>query len=105
MTLCVSCPQGHSVVIAAGKLGCTVACPACFATFLAEDDYSAARQARKANRSRDDDDDNDDDDEDEEEEKPRKKKPAAKPKAKAKADQRVAPGKPPAKKAASKKDD
>jgi hypothetical protein len=76
MTLCVSCPEGHCVNIAAENLGRAVACPCCFAVFRADLDLSAARQARKeekkARRSRDDDDD------DEEEEKPRKKKPEKK---------------------------
>jgi hypothetical protein len=80
MTLCVSCPEGHTVSIAAEKLGRPVACPCCFAVFRADLDLSAARQARKEEkkprRSRDEDDD--DDDEDEEVEKPRKKKPKPK---------------------------
>jgi hypothetical protein len=111
MTLCVSCPEGHIVSVAPGKVGRTVACPCCFAVFRADLDMTASRQARKeekkTRRSRDDDDDDDDD----EEEKPRKKKPAAKPKDKA--DDRVAKGEPPAKakgkapakKAASKRDE
>jgi hypothetical protein len=102
MTLCVSCPEGHSVHIAPGKLGCVLACPCCFTVFRAAHDFSNARHARKeekkARRSRDD----DDDDDDEEEEKPRKKKPVAKPKAE---EPKKKDDKPPKKKAASKKDD
>jgi hypothetical protein len=111
MTLCVSCPEGHSVSVTPGKLGRAVACPCCFTVFRADLDLSPARQARKeekkARRSRDDDnddDDDDDDDDDEEEEKPRKKKPAAKPKGKAE-EPKKKDAKPPAKKAASKKDE
>jgi hypothetical protein len=99
MMLCVSCPEGHSVSVAPGKLGGAIACPCCFAVFHPDLELSAVREARKeekkARRSRDDDDDEDDDGDEEEEEKPRKKKSAAKPKGKA--DERVAQGKPPAK--------
>jgi hypothetical protein len=87
MNICISCPEGHPVILAAEKLGQMVACPRCFATFFAELDIGpsigARKDDRKVRRSRDDD---DDDDEDEEEEKP-KKKPAA-----------MKPGNPPAKK-------
>lgn len=80
MSLCICCPEGHRVQITADKLGQSVACPACFAVFLAELDCSTGRGVRKEEkkprRARDDDDDDDDDDE--EEETPRKKKPAVK---------------------------
>lgn len=98
MTLCVSCPDGHRVPVAADKLGRAVACPCCFAVFDAGLDLSAARQARKeekkARRSRDDDDDDDED------EKPQKKKPKAKAEEPKKKEAKPAP-----KKTARKKDD
>jgi hypothetical protein len=103
MTLCVSCPEGHPVHVAPVKLGRAVACPCCFSVFHADLGFSSIRRARKEEKKTRSSRDDDDDDDDEEEEKPRKKKPAAKPKAKA--DERVAQGKPPAKKASRKKDD
>jgi hypothetical protein len=75
MNICISCPDGHPVILAAEKLGQMVACPRCFATFPAEweigPSVGARKDDRKVRRSRDD------DDEDEEEERP-KKKPLAK---------------------------
>ena len=102
MTLCISCPDGHQVEIAAEKLGQAVACPCCLSVFLAEaDDPSwrfARKEEKKPRRSRDD--DADDDDDDEEDEKPRKKSS----KVKAGEPKKPAP-KPAAKKPARKKDD
>ena len=73
MNICIFCPDGHPVTLAADKLGQVVACPRCFATFRAELEIGLPIGARKVSRSRDD----DDDDDDEEEERP-KKKPVAK---------------------------
>jgi hypothetical protein len=62
MTLCVCCPEGHTVTVAAELLGRTAACPICFSVFHVEHDLEAARHARekKASRSRDDDDEDED---------------------------------------------
>ena len=74
MSICIHCPEGHLVLVAASKLGGEVVCPRCLAPFLADANHETARNARaekgKSRRSRDDDDDEEDDDEDE---KPRKK--------------------------------
>ena len=78
MSICILCPEGHPVIVAAGKLGGVAACPRCFTSFLVEVDavavYHARKEERKSRRSRDDDDDEDD----QEEEKPKKKRPAKK---------------------------
>ena len=97
MYLCVVCPQGHPVAIAAAKLGSDVACPQCFTTFHAALEMDGRHHARKeesrSRRSRDDEDDDDDDeeerpkkkaksrqrdDDDDDDEKPRSKKRASK---------------------------
>lgn len=74
MNVNLLCPQGHPVVVAAGKAGDTAICPHCLTAFRIELDFEFASHARKPERrSRDD----DDDDEDDEEERPRKKKSKA----------------------------
>jgi hypothetical protein len=77
MNICISCPEGHPVMLASEKLGQMAACPRCFATFRAELDVGptvrARKDDRKVRRSRDD-----DDDEEEEEERPKKKLPPKK---------------------------
>src|ERR1051326_8482742 len=81
MSISISCPQGHPVVIPAARLGSAGICPSCCESFLAEFDpgnmYNARPEKGKSRRSRDDDDDDDDEDdedEEEEEEPPRRKK-------------------------------
>lgn len=73
MNVRVICPEGHSVVVTAGKLGGTAICPHCFTSFVVKFTIDPSSHARndegRSRRSRDD-----DDDEDEEDDRPRKKK-------------------------------
>jgi hypothetical protein len=84
MSMRVVCPEGHSVLVDASKLGGTAVCPRCLTAFLVEMPDALVRNARKeeskSRRARDDDDDDDEDGDDEEEERPRKKAKAKKPK-------------------------
>jgi hypothetical protein len=72
MSICIPCPQGHSVLINTTRLGGEILCPCCMTSFLAElplsCDHNARPEKGKAKRSRDD-----EDDEDDEDEKPQKK--------------------------------
>ncbi len=72
MSMRIICPEGHIVEIAPGKLGATIVCPNCLASFPAVVIDSPARQARKeegkGRKTRDD-----EDDDAEEEDRPQKK--------------------------------
>src|ERR1017187_4473718 len=73
MKICVHCPEGHPICVAAEKLGRVVICPRCLTSFLADLADTTSRHARKEEpkpkrpRAKDE-------DEEEEDEKPQKKK-------------------------------
>lgn len=75
MIICIACPEGHPVHLAAGRFDGEVLCPRCLTSFFASAGFAPSSNAKpekgKARRPRDEDDD------DEEDEKPAKKgKPA-----------------------------
>lgn len=77
MTVQVLCPEGHPCNVAETKIGTTVVCPRCFASFLAEVNggalMHARREERRPRRARDEDDDEDEDEEEEDDEPPPRK--------------------------------
>ena len=74
MSICVLCPEGHPVCVAAERLRGVVICPRCLSSFLAELADTTSRHARNEEPNSKRPRGKDEDDEEEEDEKPQKKK-------------------------------